>query len=392
MEVSLTRIRAVIGGPRFQHTYPNGDQVAFVSTVFDAHIVSGTPVSDGDEITEVAWFDPAELAAGARDAPGSPLDESLPQLALAILDAVGVVAAERPGDRLRQSGGRPLAGARTVDYGLIRDGRCEAAGVSEALTTPAGRRDRVGGDARGTAAPVVPALRRPRRARQRRTADHLPRAARAQRATCRPVAAGIEPGGRISVLSPPRTREFVECYAAAARLGVTVVALNARHAPRRDRVLPRAGPPQLVIQLRGDLRARSPTRSNRSCSATGRRHTSDSWPRRGPAVEVPDPEPEQIHNVLFTSGTTGRPKGAMISQRAAATPGAAARAVLRPRPRRRLRRAVAAVPCRRRRVAVRVAVDRRQGRHLRARRGRADDGRDRARAASWTMLLPGVHH
>ena len=32
-------------------------------------------------------------------------------------------------------------------------------------------------------------------------------------------------------------------------------------------------------------------------------------------------EPEDIHNVLFTSGTTGRPKGAMISQRAAAIRG-----------------------------------------------------------------------
>ena len=79
VEVSLSGIRAVIGGPRFQHTYPNGDQVAFVSTVFDARIVSGTPVPDDDETTEVAWFDPAELAAGARDAPGSPLDESLPR-------------------------------------------------------------------------------------------------------------------------------------------------------------------------------------------------------------------------------------------------------------------------------------------------------------------------
>jgi 8-oxo-dGTP pyrophosphatase MutT (NUDIX family) len=93
LEVSLSGIRAVIGGPQFQHTYPNGDQVAFVSTVFDGRIVSGTPVPDHDETTEVAWFHPGELAAGARDAPGSPLDESLPELALAILDAVGVTAA-----------------------------------------------------------------------------------------------------------------------------------------------------------------------------------------------------------------------------------------------------------------------------------------------------------
>jgi len=97
LEVSLSGIRAVIGGSRFQHTYPNGDRVAFVSTVFDGRIVSGTPAPDHDETTQVAWFDPAELVAGARDAPGSPLDESLPELALAILDAVGVpAAAPRP--------------------------------------------------------------------------------------------------------------------------------------------------------------------------------------------------------------------------------------------------------------------------------------------------------
>jgi 8-oxo-dGTP pyrophosphatase MutT (NUDIX family) len=97
VEVSLTRIRGVIGGPRFQHTYPNGDQVAFVSTVFDARIVSGTPVPDDDEVIEVAWFDPAELVAGARDAPGSARDETLPDLALAILDAVGISAAAPAG-------------------------------------------------------------------------------------------------------------------------------------------------------------------------------------------------------------------------------------------------------------------------------------------------------
>jgi acyl-CoA synthetase (AMP-forming)/AMP-acid ligase II len=47
---------------------------------------------------------------------------------------------------------------------------------------------------------------------------------RSERLAAALLNAGIEPGGRIAVLSPPR-REFVECYAAAARLGVTVVAL-----------------------------------------------------------------------------------------------------------------------------------------------------------------------
>jgi 8-oxo-dGTP pyrophosphatase MutT (NUDIX family) len=111
VEVVLSGIRGVIGGPRFQHTYPNGDQVAFVSTVFDGRIASGTPAADDDETTEVAWFDPAELVAGARDAPRSPLDESLPELALAILDAVGVPAAA-PGTLPR----RELAAQRRTEH------------------------------------------------------------------------------------------------------------------------------------------------------------------------------------------------------------------------------------------------------------------------------------
>jgi 8-oxo-dGTP pyrophosphatase MutT (NUDIX family) len=97
VEVSLSGIRGVIGGPRFEHTYPNGDRVAFVSTVFDARIVSGTPVPDDDEVSEIAWFEPAELLAGTRNVPRSERDETLPQLALSILDAVGIAAAEPAG-------------------------------------------------------------------------------------------------------------------------------------------------------------------------------------------------------------------------------------------------------------------------------------------------------
>jgi ADP-ribose pyrophosphatase YjhB (NUDIX family) len=48
LEVALGEIRGVAGGPLFRHTYPNGDQVAFVSTVFDAVAVSGILLADGD--------------------------------------------------------------------------------------------------------------------------------------------------------------------------------------------------------------------------------------------------------------------------------------------------------------------------------------------------------
>src|SRR5450432_1550347 len=90
VEIQLTGIRGVIGGPRFHHTYPNGDRVAFVSTMFDARIAAGEPHPDRDETTEVAWFTLAELEAGRRHAPGSPRDESLPRLLRAILDEAHV--------------------------------------------------------------------------------------------------------------------------------------------------------------------------------------------------------------------------------------------------------------------------------------------------------------
>jgi 8-oxo-dGTP pyrophosphatase MutT (NUDIX family) len=60
--VALVGIRAVLGGPRFRMHYPNGDVVAYVSTVFEARVVGGSPRPDGDETSEVAWFSAAELA------------------------------------------------------------------------------------------------------------------------------------------------------------------------------------------------------------------------------------------------------------------------------------------------------------------------------------------
>jgi 8-oxo-dGTP pyrophosphatase MutT (NUDIX family) len=60
--VALLGIRAALGGPRFRMHYPNGDEVAYVSIVFEARVVDGAPRPDGDETSEVAWFSAAELA------------------------------------------------------------------------------------------------------------------------------------------------------------------------------------------------------------------------------------------------------------------------------------------------------------------------------------------
>ncbi len=54
----LGPILAVLGGPEFRLTYPNGDQTSYVSTVFDATVVGGTPTPDGDETLAVEWWEP----------------------------------------------------------------------------------------------------------------------------------------------------------------------------------------------------------------------------------------------------------------------------------------------------------------------------------------------
>jgi ADP-ribose pyrophosphatase YjhB (NUDIX family) len=76
LEVSLGAVLGVLGGPRHRLTYPNGDEVAYVSTVYDAVAVGGRELAegDGDETCEVGWFtlgdirdmDAAELGSFAR--------------------------------------------------------------------------------------------------------------------------------------------------------------------------------------------------------------------------------------------------------------------------------------------------------------------------------------
>jgi ADP-ribose pyrophosphatase YjhB (NUDIX family) len=59
--VRLVRLLDVVGGPDFEVHYPNGDRVAYVSAVYEAEITDGTPAPADGELSEVAWFTPAEL-------------------------------------------------------------------------------------------------------------------------------------------------------------------------------------------------------------------------------------------------------------------------------------------------------------------------------------------
>jgi ADP-ribose pyrophosphatase YjhB (NUDIX family) len=62
VEVRLTRLVDVLGGPDFEIVYRNGDRSAYVTAVYEAEIAGGVPTADQDELTMLGWFSPDELA------------------------------------------------------------------------------------------------------------------------------------------------------------------------------------------------------------------------------------------------------------------------------------------------------------------------------------------
>jgi 8-oxo-dGTP pyrophosphatase MutT (NUDIX family) len=77
--LQIDGIRAVVGGPQFRLTYPNGDLVSYVATVFDARVLDGEPRPDGDETIAVEWFAPDRLRA-----------TELSAFTVALFDALGL--------------------------------------------------------------------------------------------------------------------------------------------------------------------------------------------------------------------------------------------------------------------------------------------------------------
>jgi ADP-ribose pyrophosphatase YjhB (NUDIX family) len=78
VEVRLVRLLDVLGGPDYEVSYPNGDRTAYVTAVYEAAIIDGFPAVRDDELSDLAWFTPAQLA-----------DLELSRFARALLSAAG---------------------------------------------------------------------------------------------------------------------------------------------------------------------------------------------------------------------------------------------------------------------------------------------------------------
>lgn len=61
VDVELVRLLDVLGGPDYEVRYPNGDQAAYVTAVFEARIIKGSPAPADGELSELAWFTPGQL-------------------------------------------------------------------------------------------------------------------------------------------------------------------------------------------------------------------------------------------------------------------------------------------------------------------------------------------
>ena len=131
---------------------------------------------------------------------------------------------------------------------------------------------------------------------------------------------GVKPGDRVALLATNEV-EYLEIQAACVRSGFTLVPLNWRLAvPELEYILADCTP-SLLIAGRGEE-----GRVERLAAAVGSRHLIGlGEPERLDAYDdllaasEPDPEADPLEldlltTILYTSGTTGRPKGAMIDR------------------------------------------------------------------------------
>ena len=120
VEVRLVRLLDVLGGPDYEVHYPNGDQVAYVTAVYEAAIIAGSPAPRDGELSDTAWFTRGQLA-----------DLDLTRFARALLWATGYLS--HPGS-LPGAGGWPVA---VQDLGLAGvPGRGGPVGVQHQCPAP----------------------------------------------------------------------------------------------------------------------------------------------------------------------------------------------------------------------------------------------------------------
>ncbi len=127
-------------------------------------------------------------------------------------------------------------------------------------------------------------------------------------------AMGIGRGDRVAILSENRA-EYLELLFAAAKLGAIVCALNWRLAPRELAHCVRLTEPRACLASPGYSDSARALEGCGEVLVFGAEY-QERLAQASAAEPVSEAEPEDGHVILYTSGTTGLPKGALVSHRA----------------------------------------------------------------------------
>ena len=142
------------------------------------------------------------------------------------------------------------------------------------------------------------------------------------------IGLGIRPGDRIATILP-QSPAFPTLFMAAATMGLVVIPLDPRDTPREMKALCERTKPKLLVGIADSASSKEKTEElakiyhfDNVFSYFGNIGTKGAKPYEELLKGSPDPVPDGYHPqpddpliIIFTSGTTGKPKGAMLSHR-----------------------------------------------------------------------------
>lgn len=130
---------------------------------------------------------------------------------------------------------------------------------------------------------------------------------------------GVKPGDRIAVQAD-KSAEVLLAYLATLRIGAVYLPLNTAYTPAEVRYFLGDARPALFLHRPEDeaamaaLCAELGVSQRLTLDANGRGTLAEGADMQSAEAEVRDAQPDDLAAILYTSGTTGRSKGAMLTQ------------------------------------------------------------------------------